>query len=139
MKSLTPPTALSAAVWMVRTETPSATQRRRERWSGDARVSALRPEKMGGWYVRMAVVEGCERASSQTAVETVSERGGQCGGKRGRSEGEGRDGRSMQVRTRRFEPCCGSLGRGASTMTPTLSHADSASERGVKWSTADLR
>ena len=79
MRSFVPPTAASAAVWTVMTGTPAAMQRRRERWIGLASVRALRPEKMGGWYVRRAVVEGSERASSQTAVVTVCVKGGQAG------------------------------------------------------------
>lgn len=34
---------------MVKIETPDETQRRREAWSGLARVKDLRPRKMGGW------------------------------------------------------------------------------------------
>ena len=49
MKSFTPCSALSAAVWMQKTETPWAIQRRREVWRGEERVRDLRPEKMGGW------------------------------------------------------------------------------------------
>ena len=55
-------------------------------------------------------------------------------------EGGGGDARSMQVRTRRlFEPVLASRGSGASTMTPTLSHAVSASDKGVRRSSAGWR
>lgn len=88
-------------------------------------VSALRPEKMVGWYTRIAHVEGCESASVATDSVTA-ETDQRCGRRRSCV-------RSMQQRMR--EGPVGCRGNGAWRRRPTLSQL-AASESGVRASTA---